>query len=319
MKVKPLLVSTFIFLLLIGCANEEGVKREFDKEVTIIAPSSTGGGWDVTARAIKKILLQENIVVDIEVINKVGAGGELGWKYTYHQQENVLAMNSSLIITNHLLGQSKLTFKDFTPIAILAKEWEVVIVSKGSSINRAKTLLSEIKQAPEQYKIGISPRLGNDDQLSFVLASNQYGIQPKNLHFRIYENSDEVVKALISKEIEVATMSISEAKKYYDRDQVKLLVISSDKRLRELPELPTWKEEGIDIVFQHWRGIMGPPNMSKEEIKFWDHVFGEMVKTEAWKKTLEHYMWEDFYKDSEETYKYLEEQSMMYEQLMGVH
>ena len=77
--------------------------------------------------------------------------------------------------------------------------------------------------------------------------------------------------------------------------------------------------EGIDIVFQHWRGIMGPPNMSKEEIEFWDHVFGEMVKTEAWKKTLEHFMWEDFYKDSEETYKYLEEQSMMYEQLMGVH
>ena len=96
MKVKPLLVSTLIFLLLTGCANEEGVKREFDKEVTIIAPSSTGGGWDVTARAIKKILLQENILDDIEVINKVGAGGELGWKYTYQQQENVLAMNSSL-------------------------------------------------------------------------------------------------------------------------------------------------------------------------------------------------------------------------------
>ncbi|MCV9887855.1 tripartite tricarboxylate transporter substrate binding protein [Metabacillus halosaccharovorans] len=319
MKVKPLLVSTLIFLLLTGCANEEGVKRELDKEVTIIAPSSTGGGWDVTVRAIKKILLQENILDDIEVINKVGAGGEVGWKYTYQQQENVLAMNSSLIITNHLLGQSKLTFEDFTPIATLAKEWEVVIVSKDSSINRANTLLSEIKQAPEQYKIGISPRLGNDDQLSFVLASKQYGIQPKNLQFRIYENSDEVVKALISKEIEVATMSISEAKKYYDRDQVKLLVISADKRLKELPELPTWKEEGIDIVFQHWRGIMGPPNMSKEEIEFWNYVFGEMVKTEAWKKTLEHFMWEDFYKDSEETYKYLKEQSMMYEQLMGVH
>lgn len=64
---------------------------------------------------------------------------------------------------------------------------------------------------------------------------------------------------------------------------------------------------------------MGPPNMTREEIEFWDHVFGQMVKTKAWKQTLDHYMWEDFYKNSEETYKYLEEQSMMYEQLMGVH
>ena len=319
MESKRLIISTLIFLLLVGCSNVEDVKHEYNEEVTIIAPSSIGGGWDVTARAIQEILLQENLLHDIQVLNKVGAGGELGWKYTYQQQDNVLAMNSSLIITNHLLGQSKLTFKDFTPIATLAKEWEVVIVSKDSKINHAKTLLSEIKQAPEQYKIGISPRLGNDDQLSFVLASKQYGIEPKNLYFRIYENSDEVVKALISKEIEVATMSISEAKKYYDLDQVKLLVISSDKRLSELPELPTWKEEGIDIVFQHWRGIMGPPNMSEDEIEFWDHVFGQMVKTKAWEKTLEHYMWEDFYKNSEETYKYLEEQSLMYEQLMGVH
>lgn len=319
MKSKPLLVLTLFFLLLIGCSNEEDMKKYVDDEVTIIAPSSPGGGWDATARAIQEILVQENLLQDVQVINKIGAGGELGWKYTYQQQENVLAINSSLIITNHLLGQSKLTFKDFTPIATLAKEWEVVMVAKNSKINHAKTLLSEIKQAPKTFKIGISPRLGNDDQLSFVLASKQYGIEPNSLQFKIYENSDEVVKALVSDEIQVTTMSVSEARKYDDLAQVKLLVISSDKRLKELPELPTWREEGIDLVFQHWRGVMGPPNMSKEEIEFWDHVFSQMVKTKAWEKTLDHYMWEDFYKNSDETYKYLEEQSMMYEELMGVH
>ena len=74
---------------------------------------------------------------DIHVLNKIGAGGELGWKYT-KQQKHVLAMNSSLLITNHLLGQSKLTYKDFTPIATLATEWSVVIVSKDSEIKVQK-------------------------------------------------------------------------------------------------------------------------------------------------------------------------------------
>lgn len=47
-------------------------------------------------------------------------------------------------------------------------------------------------------------------------------------------------------------------------------MISSEKRLKELPEVPTWAEQGIDLVFEHWRGVMGPPNMSNAEIEFWD-------------------------------------------------
>ena len=77
-------------------------------EVTIVAPSSIGGGWDITARAIQDILMNKNLIDgDIRVINKIGAGGELGWKYTKQQKGHVLAINSSLLITNYLLSQSK--------------------------------------------------------------------------------------------------------------------------------------------------------------------------------------------------------------------
>ena len=92
-------------------------------------------------------------------------------------------MNSSLLITNHLLGQSKLTYKDFTPIATLATEWDVVIVSKDSEIKSAKGLMEKLKETPQAYKIGVSPRLGNDDQISFVLASKQAGVRPEKLDF----------------------------------------------------------------------------------------------------------------------------------------
>lgn len=288
-------------------------------EVTIVAPSSVGGGWDTTARAIQEILVSEKLFDgDINVLNKVGAGGELGWKYVQQQKESVLAINSSLLITNHLLGQSMLTYKDFTPIAILATEWEVVIVAEDSNISSAKSLMDNLKKAPHAYKIGLSPRLGNDDQLSFVLAGKQVGLKPEELDFYVYENSAQVVDALLKKQVDVATMTLAEAKKYYDAGQVKLLVISADERLQELPEIPTWTEEGIAVVFEHWRGIMGPPYMTKEEIQFWDRTLEKMVKTEAWQQTLEKYMWDDFYKNSSETTKFLEEQGKMYEALMKV-
>ncbi len=316
---KIIVVFTLFVLLFIGCSREEN-QGVITDEVTIIAPSSVGGGWDITARSIQDILMSQNLIDgDIRVLNKIGAGGELGWKYTKQQKDHVLAINSSLLITNHLLGQSKITYKDFTPIAILATEWEVVIVSKDSSISGAKSLMENLKETPHAYKIGVSPRLGNDDQLSFVLASKQAGLQPEELDFFIYENSAQVVDALLKKQIDVATMTLAEAKKYYDLNQIKLLVISSDKRLKELPEIPTWSEEGIELVFEHWRGIMGPPNMTKDEIQFWDMTIEKMVRTEEWQQTLQKYMWKDFYKNSSETSKFLEEQGKMYETLMKVY
>ncbi|MFC0274950.1 tripartite tricarboxylate transporter substrate binding protein [Metabacillus herbersteinensis] len=318
---KPLIIFTLFVMIFFGCSLKETQNQEIvTKDVTIIAPGSIGGGWDLTARAMQEILISEKLIdEDISVVNKIGAGGEQGWKYTKQQKDHhVVAMNSSLLITNHLLGQSKLTYKDFTPIATLATEWEVVIVSKESRISSAKQLMKNLKENPHAYKIGVSPRLGNDDQLSFVLASKQAGLQPANLDFYLYENSNQVVEALFKNQIDVATMSLSEAKKYYDSNQVKLLVISSDKRLTELPEIPTWSEEGIDLVFEHWRGIMGPPNMSRAEIEYWDTTIEKMVSTEKWKQTLQKYMWSDFYKSSKETSIYLEEQSKMYEELMGV-
>lgn len=319
MRKKIMVVATLFVTLLAGCSPKEKQEVNTD-EVTIIAPGSIGGGWDLTARAIQDVLMSENLIVgDIRVLNKIGVGGELGWKYTKQQKGHVLALNSSLLITNHLLGQSKLTYKDFTPIAILATEWEVVIVSKDSSINSAKSLMENLKETPHEYKIGVSPRIGNDDQLSFVLASEQAGLQPEELDFFIYESSAQVVNALLKKQIDVATMTLAEAKKYYDLNQVKLLVISSDERLKELPEIPTWSEEGIDLVFEHWRGIMGPPNMTKDEIQFWDTTIEKMVRTEEWQQTLQKYMWKDFYKNSSETSKFLEEQGKMYETLMKVN
>ncbi|MFJ5770271.1 tripartite tricarboxylate transporter substrate binding protein [Psychrobacillus sp. NPDC093180] len=319
MRKKIIVIVMILVTLLTGCSPKKN-QEVIANEVTIIAPSSMGGGWDLTARAMQDVLISENLIdEDIQVMNKIGAGGELGWKYTKQQKSHVLAINSSLLITNHLLGQSKITYKDFTPIATLATEWEVVIVSKDSTISSARSLMNNMKEASHNFKIGVSPRLGNDDQLSFVLAGKQVGLKSDELDFYIYENSAQVVDALLKKQIDVATMTLAEAKKYYDINQVKMLVISSDKRLKELPDVPTWSEEGIDLVFEHWRGVMGPPNMTKDEIQFWDTTFEKMVQTEKWQQTLGKYMWKDFYKNSSETAKFLEEQDRMYEALMNVN
>lgn len=322
MEVMKKRLLPFIWLLvgtITGCSLEKspGTDKIDIDQVELVAPNVVGAGWDLTARAMQRTLKEEKIFTKpIVVTNKVGGSGDVGWKYTKQQSGHVLAMNSSLLITNHLLGHSKLTYKDFTPIATLAAEWEVVVVSKDSSIGNAKELMEKLKKDKKVIKIGVAPGLGNDDHLAFVQISKAFGINPVELEFFVYENKEKVVNALIDKQINVATLALSEAEKQYKAGKVNILAVSSPKRLKELPEVPTWKEQGIDLVFQHWRGVMGPPNMTEEEIAYWDEAINKMVKTDTWKTILEEKGWNSFYKNSRETKLFLDQKSKMYEELM---
>ncbi len=276
-----------------------------------------GAGWDLTARAMQRTLQEEKIFTKpIVVTNKVGGSGDVGWKYTKQQGGHILAINSSLLITNHLLGHSKLTYKDFTPLATLAAEWEVVVVSKDTSINNGKELMEKLKKDKNKMKIGVAPGLGNDDHLSFVQVSKVFGINPAELEFFVYENKENVINAVMDKQIDVATLTLSEAEKQYKAGKVKILAVSSPERLKELPDVPTWKEQGIDVVFQHWKGVMGPPNMTEEEIAYWDEAISKMVKTDTWKNILKEKNWTSFYKNSTETKLFFDQKSEMYEELM---
>jgi tripartite-type tricarboxylate transporter receptor subunit TctC len=287
-------------------------------QVEIVAPNVVGAGWDLTARAMQRTLKEEKIFTKpIVVTNKIGGSGDVGWKYTKQQRGHVLAMNSSLLITNHLLGHSKLTYKDFTPIATLSAEWEVVVVSKASSIDNAKELMERLKKHKKMIKIGVAPGLGNDDHLSFVQVSKAFGINPSELEIFVYEDKEEVVNALIDRQIDAASLVLSEAEKQYKAGKVNILAVSSSKRLKELPEVPTWKEQGIDLVYQHWKGVMGPPNMTEAEIAYWDKAINKMVKTDTWRSILKANDWNSFYKNSSETKLFLDQKNKMYEELMN--
>lgn len=285
--------------------------------IEIVAPAPEGGGWDKTARAMQKVLNGNGIITQpIKVVNKLGGGGEVGWKYLKKHDGRALGINSSLLITNHLLGQSKLAFSDFTPIAILATEWQTVAVAKNSNLKNAEELMKKLKKRTNSIKIGVAPGLGNDDQLAFVQAAKVYHVDPAKLNFRIYESVGDVTHALLTKKIDVATMAVSEASRPYHDGKINILAVTSSKRLKGLKNVPTWKEQGVNIVFPHWRGVMGPPNMSEKEIAYWNQKIRIMVNTKEWKAILKNNDWNDFYKDSEEARVFLEEQNNQYETLM---
>jgi putative tricarboxylic transport membrane protein len=306
-------------LALAGCGNsnaEDG--SDFpNKNIEIVAPASPGGGWDLTARSVQKALKDNDLVSEnINVQNKPGGGGEVGWKYLEKQDAHTLAVNSSLVITNNLLGTSELTHEQFTPLAILATEWLSIAVAPDSPYSSIEELMSAIKEDPKSIKIGVGPALGNNDHLSLVQLAGEYGIDAQDLNFLVYEGGGDVVTALLGGHVDFVTTSMSEVKEQHVAGKLKILGISSDEREEGLEDVPTYQEQGVDMVFPHWRGIMGPPDMTEAEIAYWDEQLSAMAETELWQEIVENNDWENYYMNSEETAAFLKEQTETYQGLV---
>lgn len=316
MKFLSMLMLTVV-LVLGACSNGSAESDYPSKDLELVAPATPGGGWDTTARAIQNVLDKEGLVEqNINVVNKPGGGGEVGWQYLKGQDSHSLAINSSLVIANNLLGQSELTYEEFTPLAVLATEWISVAVPSDSDIKDGVDMLDQLKEDPKSLKIAVGPALGNNDHLSFVRVAEEYGVDVSQLEFMIYESGGDVLTALLGGHVDVATLSISESLDQHLSGNIDIIATTADAPIPEDESIQSWQDQGIDFTFPHWRGIMGPPDMTEEEIAHWDETFSQMVESEEWQKVLENNGWEDYYMNSEDTKAFLDEQSTMYEDLM---
>ncbi|KIH70571.1 tripartite tricarboxylate transporter substrate binding protein [Salinicoccus roseus] len=314
-----LLSLMFLALALVvsGCSNASGEAEYPDENIEIVAPATPGGGWDTTARAIQNVLDNEGIVEqNMNVTNKPGGGGEVGWQYLSGQGSHTLAINSSLVIANNLLGQSDLTYEEFTPLAVLATEWISVAVPSESDIESGTEMLDRLKEDPKSLKIAVGPALGNNDHLSFVRVADEYGVDVSQLEFMIYESGGDVLNALLGGHVDAATLSLSESLEQHLSGNLNIIATTADEPIPEDESIQSWQDQGIDFTFPHWRGIMGPPDMTEEEIAYWDDTFSEMVESEGWQQVLDNNGWENYYMDSAETKEFLDEQSQMYEGLI---
>ena len=306
-------------LVLGGCSSgDSSADSEYPaKNIEFVAPATPGGGWDTTARAIQNVLSEEGLVEqNLNVVNKPGGGGEVGWQYLKGQDSHSLSINSSLVIANNLLGQSELTYEDFTPLAVLATEWMTVAVPAESELEDWIAMLDQLKEDPKSLKIGVGPALGNNDHLSFVRVAADYGVDVSQLDYMIYESGGDILTALMGGHIDVATLSLSESLEQHLSGSINIIATTADAPIPEDESIQSWQDQGIDFTFPHWRGIMGPPDMTDEEIAYWDDTLSKMVETEGWQNVLENNNWEDYYMNSEESAAFLEEQSGMYEDLM---
>ncbi len=293
------------------------------KTVEIVAPASPGGGWDSTARAIQKVIKDNDLAPDVNVIvtNKPGGKGSIAWNMLIDRADShQVAMDSAYIYLNKLLGvEGAQDLEDLQPIATLTSEWIAVFVKADSEFQNINEVMDKLKEDPNSLKIAVAPGKGNNDHLSFLKTAKTAGVDIVELDKNIMATTTgELIPGLLGGFYDVVSVGANEGLEFMKSGDLRAISITADERLEgDFADVPTLKEQGIDVVYPHWRGILAHPEMTDEEIAWWDDLLGKVVATDDWQQILENNSWLSYYKNSEETAKMWEEEYESYEELVN--
>lgn len=304
----PLVLASIFFVVsALGSASSAAALPQWklEKNLEIIAPSGTGGSYDITARTIQRVLQDRRLIeVTSSVVNKPGGGNTIGWLYmNQHPGDgHYIAMAAPALLTNHITGVASLTYDQVTPLATLYSQYAVFAVKADSPIKTGKDLTDRLRNDPESVSVAIGAATGGPNHIAAAKVMSGSAGDVKKLKVVIFRSSGDSITAVLGGHVTLLTSSGAALMPQMRTGKLRAIAISSPRRLTgAFAAIPTWREQGMDVVVDNWIGIVGPRMMSPMQVAYWDDLLSRLVQSDQWKNEVEQNDWTGNYRDSKET------------------
>jgi tripartite-type tricarboxylate transporter receptor subunit TctC len=213
-----------------------------------------GSGADLLARKLAEIA-GKNLGQPIMVVNRTGAGGAIGYNYLRGQAPDGYAIvwNSNSISTAYHAGNMNIDYTAFSGVAELTTEPVSLAVKIDAPWKDIGELMTYAKKNPGKVRIGNSGR-GSFTHLTGVALENKTGAKFTHVPF----GQALAVATVLGEKIEASIQLPAEIVSQVRGNQVRILAVTGETRLPSMPDVPTFKEKGIDMTLSLWRGIAVP-------------------------------------------------------------
>jgi putative tricarboxylic transport membrane protein len=280
------------------------------KNVEIVVGSAPGGSNDKTGRQVERILNEKKLVsVPMSVVNKPGGGSNLAFNYVNQHpgDAHFLLVGTTALLSNHIVGLSKISYQDFTPIASLFNDYVVFAVNADSPIKTGKDLAARLKKDPSSVSTGFATTLGSHNHVAAGLLVKALGGNARDMKAIAFKGSAEAITAVLGGHIDLVTTAAGNAAPHVASGRMRIVGVAAPKRFGgELASVPTWKEQGVDVVTGGWRAIMGPRGLTPAQVSYWENALLSATKVPEWRTDLEKNFWSDDFVTSAQFRKDLE-------------
>lgn len=252
-----------------------------ERPIELTVPFAAGGGSDIMARMIAVIMQREKLLPQpVVVVNRPGGNGILGYLHVGLKTGDpyVLTAATPSFLIQPLLGRMKLTYRDYTPIAGLALDEFALVVRADSAHRSVADLIAAARRSPKAVTVGGSSAPSSDSMIAH-LVERAAGVQ---FNYVPFKGGGEVITNLLGGHIEVASANPGEALDQLEAKRLRALAVASERRLVSLPDVPTLRESGIDVVVTQWRGVMAPKGVPPETQAVLATAFKRLSESKAW-------------------------------------
>ena len=219
-----------------------------------------------SAKSIAHVLsdgMKKQLGVAVPTVSRTGGGGAVGYSHVVKTRPDGynIVWNSNSISTSHHRGNMSFSYADFAPVARVSLEVPVMAVRADSGWKTLKDFIAAAKKKPGEMKVGISGK-GSFTHLTSAALFAKAGVKVRYVPY----GGGRAPAELLGGRIDAALQWASQFKSHADAGKLTILAVTSADRIPLLPNVPTAKEQGVDVDITMWRGIAAPKGTPQDRI-----------------------------------------------------
>ncbi|MHB9099738.1 MAG: Bug family tripartite tricarboxylate transporter substrate binding protein [Syntrophales bacterium] len=248
------------------------------KQVELINPFAAGAAADIQARKLVEIISRD-LGQPMVVRNVLGAGGAIAYNEVHRAKPDgyTLIWYSGAINTLAARKQIPFDYSAFEPIAGVGSETVSIAVAKNAPWKDFKEFIAYCKANPGKVTMGNSG-MGSVTHMVPVAMAAKAGIKVIHVPF----GTGLAMAALMGGKIDSSSQHPAEVFNQVKAGEVRILAVSSEKRIALWPDVPTMKESGVDLEFDQWRGIAAPKGTPKAVVDKLSLLVKKAVESKEW-------------------------------------
>ena len=257
-----------------------------------IAPANPGGGWDFTCRTIGKIMYDIGAVSEpIQVTNLAGGGGGIAYSHVVNErntdEELIVAASSATATRLAQNAYAGMTADQVRFLGSIGADPGVIVVAKDSPYQSLNDLIDAVKADPSAITFAGGSAAGGFDHLKVLMALGRAGYNDaQSVKYVSLDGGADAITQTIGGFTQAMTGDISEVVGFLKSGDVRVIAAFTEERIPGFEDIPTAKEQGIDVIAVNWRGLYVPKGISDAAYKKWSDALAKVAASPEWAEAM---------------------------------
>lgn len=257
-----------------------------------IAPANPGGGWDFTCRTIGKIMYDIGAVdKPIQVTNMAGGGGGLAFSHVVNERDDdaelIVAASSATATRLAQNAYGGMTADQVQFLGAIGADPGIIAVAKDSPYMSLNDLLDAVIADPSSVTFAGGSATGGFDHLKVLMALGRAGFTDVTaVKYIGVDGGGDAITQTIGGHTQAMTGDMSEVVGFLAADEIRVVAVFTEERVPGFEQIPTAKEQGIDIVSVNWRGLYVPKGISEDAYNGWSDALAKVGASEEWQQAM---------------------------------